>query len=344
MSQSNIEIINEEPRQETNSQTEENKFFGVSTEINTNTSDDVEVEIIDDTPEKDRRPKKSEKVESKVDNDDVDKEISDYSQRASDRIKQIKYEYHEERRAKEQSNRIADEAANRLQTILTENQRLQKMVEQGGQVLNKQAHNNALWAKQSATESYKKAYEEGDADAMVKAQELLAKATLAENQSGNVAQHVQNQVIQTMPEQVLENIQEKKLDPEMQDWSNKNPWFMGTDTQHKRMTAYAMYIDQDLTQNGVNPATQSKEYYAQVDKKMRQQFPSFFGVQATDNSEMVINEETPKRQRQTVVATATRDSGNKKPTQIRLTKTQVALARQLGITAKQYATQLLKEN
>ena len=59
---------------------------------------------------------------------------------------------------------------------------------------------------------------------------------------------------------------------------------------------------------------------------------------------MVINEEAPKRQPQTVVATATRDSGNKKPTQIRLTKTQVALARQLGITAKQYATQLLKEN
>jgi hypothetical protein len=58
---------------------------------------------------------------------------------------------------------------------------------------------------------------------------------------------------------------------------------------------------------------------------------------------MVIDEGTSKRQPQTVVASATRDSGNKKPTQIRLTKTQVALARQLGITPEQYANQLLKE-
>jgi len=344
MSQSNTEIVNEEPKQELKSQTEETKFFGVSTEINTDKSDDVEIEIIDDIPKEDRKPKKSEKIESKVDNDDVDKEISDYSQRASDRIKQIKYEFHEERRAKEQSNRMANEATNRLQTILSDNQRLQKMVDQGGQVLNKQAHNNALWAKQSATESYKKAYEEGDADAMVKAQELLAKATLAENQSGSVAQQVQNQIIQTMPKEAVENVQQKKMDPDMQAWSNKNPWFLGSDPNHKTMTSFAMYIDQDLLQNGIDPLTQSKEYYTEVDKRMRQGFPNFFGVETTNNSEMVINEEAPKRQPQTVVATATRDSGNKKPTQIRLTKTQVALARQLGITAKQYATQLLKEN
>ena len=70
--------------------------------------------------------------------------------------------------------------------------------------------------------------------------------------------------------------------------------------------------------------------------------PTFFGVTSTNETEM-LQEETPKRQPSTVVASATRDSGNKKPTQIRLTQTQVKLARQLGISPEQYANQLLKE-
>ena len=81
----------------------------------------------------------------------VDKEIADYSKRAADRIAKIKYEYHEERRAKEAATRESKEAVQRLQTMMSENQRLQAMVDQGGEVLNKQAHNNALWAKQNAT-------------------------------------------------------------------------------------------------------------------------------------------------------------------------------------------------
>jgi len=346
MSESNTEIINEEPNVNDATQSKEDKFFGVTTEIKGKSSDEVEIEVVDDTPEEDRRPKKSKETDSKVDNDDVDQEISDYSQRAADRINQIKYEYHEERRAKESSDRMAKEAATRLQTIMHENQRLQQMVDQGGQVLNKTAHNNALWAKQSASESFKKAYEEGDADAMAKAQQLLSKATLAENQAGSTAQQVQSQILQNMPvpQQAAQQITEQKLDPDMEKWSQKNPWFMGSEPFHKEMTSFSLYVDQKLNKKGINPATKSEEYYSEVDKEMRKEFPSFFGVQANSNSEMVTIEETPKRQPQTVVASASRDSGNKKPTQIRLTKTQVSLARQLGITPETYANQLLKES
>ena len=76
---------------------------------------------------------------------------------------------------------------------------------------------------------------------------------------------------------------------------------------------------------------------------MRQQFPTFFGVTSTPEVE-ISQEGSPKRQPSTVVASATRDSGNKKPTQIRLSQTQVKLARQLGISPEQYANQLLKES
>ena len=101
-----------------------------------------------------------------------------------------------------------------------------------------------------------------------------------------------------------------------------------------------MYLDQKSEHD---PASNPKDYYAEIDKEMKREFPDFFGVSSDSNSEMVV-EETPKRQPQQVVATATRDSGNKKPTQIRLTKTQVSLARQLGISPEQYANQLLKES
>ena len=337
------EIINEEPNiPETVPQSQEDKFFGQTTEINNDIPEGLEVEIVDDTPEEDRRPKKAEDTTPEIDDEAVDKEISDYSKKAGDRIAKIKYEYHEERRAKEAATRESKEAITRLQTLMSENQKLQTMVEQGGEVLNKQAHNNALWAKQNAQAEFKKAYEEGDADAMSKAQELLSKATLAEQQSPSMAQNLQNQIASNIPiqEPIL---QQPQIDPEMQVWAQKNPWFMGSEPVHKEMTSYAMYLDQSLQAKGVDPASKSEEYYNEVDKAMKLQFPTFFGVTSTNETEM-LQEETPKRQPSTVVASATRDSGNKKPTQIRLTQTQVKLARQLGISPEQYANQLLRES
>jgi hypothetical protein len=341
---SKAEIINEEPNfGESVQQSQEDRFFGRSTEIDNKIPDDLEITIIDDTPKADqgRNPRAGD-TSVEVDDDIVDKEIADYSKRAADRIAKIKYEYHEERRAKESLARESKEAITRLQTLMSENQRLQAMVEQGGQVLNKQAHNNALWAKQNAQAEFKKAYEEGDADAMTKAQEMIARATLAEQQSSNMAQNVQAQVIKNMPVQApVQKTQE--LDPEMKAWSSKNPWFMSTVPEHQEMSSYALTIDQRLRNQGILPEKDASKYYAEVDKNMRKEYPNFFGVQVEQTTDVVYETRTPKRQPSTVVASATRDSGNKKPSQIRLTQTQVKLARQLGITPEQYANQLLKE-
>ena len=340
---SKAEIINEEPNFEgVVPQTQEDQFFGKQTEIDNKIPDDLEVTIIDDTPQEDRRPAKADDASPEVDDDVVDKEIADYSKRAADRISKIKYEYHEERRAKEAAARESKEAVARLQTMMSENQRLQAMVEQGGEVLNKQAHNNALWAKQNAQAEFKKAYEEGDADAMTKAQEMIARATLAEQQSNNMAQSVQAEVTKNMPVQQPAT-QQQELDPDMKAWSSKNPWFMSTVPEHQEMSSYALTIDQRLRNQGINPEEDSQKYYAEVDKNMRNEYPNFFGVQVDQTAEVVSEAETTKRQPSTVVASATRDSGNKKPSQVRLTQTQVKLARQLGISPEQYANQLLKE-
>ena len=320
-------------------QTSEDKFFGVANEINTSPTKDIEVEVIDERPEEDRRPPKVETTEELVDDDSLDQEIADYSKKAGERINKIKYEFHEERRAKEQALRESQEATRALKTLMSENQKLQSVVTQGGDVLNQQALNNAQWAKYNAQEKFKKAYEEGNAEVMAGAQAELAQATLAEQQAGNYAEQLQTNVVSQYvePQQEIE----KPSDPEMDAWSKKNPWFMGTDPAHKEMTSFAMYVDQSLQANGIDPAKDSQKYYSEIDVKMKQQFPNFFGVtqQPMETEEVEI---TPKRQVTNPVAPATRNSG-KSPRKIHLTQSQVALAKRLNITPEQYANQLLKE-
>ena len=346
MSESNQEVQAKDLIDNTeveSTQSQEDKFFGVKTVI-TKQDPELKVEIINDTPSEDQRPARQETIEKPADDETVDKEISDYSERAGKRISKIKYEYHEERRAKEAALRESNEAVNRLKTMMAENQRLKAMVDQGGEALNQQALNNAQWAKQNAQAQFKKAYDEGDADQMAQAQETLAKATIAESQSANYAQSIQKQVADKMP---TPEIQQQKLDPDMEAWSKKNTWFMGTDSNHREMTSYAMAIDQSLKNRGVDPATQSEKYYAEVDVEMRNRFPQFFGVTTQEPvariEPEVQHEETPKRQPSNVVAPATRSTG-KKPRSIRLTQTQVRIAKQLGISNEQYANQLIQES
>ena len=327
-------------------QSMEDKFFGVKTQItkeDSKDSDDLDVEVVSDVPEEDRRAPKQETKDEPVDSDVIDKEIADTSKRAGDRINQIKYEYHEERRAKEAAKRESSEAVNRLKTVMAENQRLSELVNTGGQALNQHAVANAQFAKVSAQEKFKKAYDEGDADAMALAQEELSKATLAEQQAPGYARAMQAQAAQAA-QAVQAQPQIPEPDPAMKAWAGKNPWFMGSEPVHREMTSFAMYVDQKLQAEGVDPVGQAEQYYGKVDEAMKEQFPSFFGVpqQAEAGGEVQIEEE--KRQPSNVVAPATRNSGaNKNPRNVRLTQTQVKLARSLGITPAQYAKQLLKE-
>ena len=288
-------------------QSSEDKFFGVANEVNTSSSNEVEIEVVDDRPPEDIRPDKVETNETPVDDETVDKEITDYSKRAGDRISK-------------------------------------SVVTQGGDVLNQQALNNAQWAKYNAQQKFKKAYEEGDADVMAASQAELAQATLAEQQAGNYAQTMQDNIASQYVEPVQQQQQvEKQPDPDMDNWSNKNPWFMSTVPEHQEMTSYALTIDKRLRNQGVLPEQDSPKYYAEVDKYMRNEYPNFFGVQNVASNETEVVAETPKRQVINPVAPATRNSG-KPPRKIHLTQSQVALAKRLNITPEQYANQLLKES
>ena len=305
-------------------QTIQDQFFGIKNDVVT---DAPEVELEGATNE-------TEATEETI----VEEQQEEQQQSVSSEIEEIKKQLEAEQNAKKAALSAEGEAIEQLKKIAQENQRLQGFVSQGSEVLNQQALNNAQWAKHNAQEKLKKAYDEGDSEAMATAQAEMAQATMAENQAGQYAQAVMQQAARNIPP--VSNIvpEQPKLDPDMQAWADKNPWFMNNaDQQHQRMTSYAMYLDQEIRDEGIDPAGNASLYYNEVDKRMRNQFPTFFGVE-TQATEVVEN--SPK-QPASVVAPSTRSNG-KNPRKVSLSKDQLRVARQLGVSPKAYASQYLK--
>lgn len=283
-------------------------------DVELETSDDFEVEIVDDTPEHDRgRPRRQEGKEPEIPEDD---EISNYSEKVQDRIKKLKFEYHEERRAKEEAERISNEAANALKRLHEENEKLRHTLTKGENALVQQAKVRVQAELDRAKSAYKQAYEVGDTDAIIEAQEKLAALSAQKVQFDRYKpKEAQPQRPPALP------VQQNRPDREAVEWAERNQWF----GKNKRMTSFAMGVHDELVSEGIDP--RSQEYYRRIDQEVRNTFPDQF--------------DSPRQSAGTVVAPASRSS--KTPRKITLTTTQVALAKRLGLTNEQYAAQLLKE-
>lgn len=287
----------------------------------------IELEIVDDTPEEDRgKPRRADDAEPQIPEDD---EVANYSENVQKRIKQLKYEYHEERRRKEEAARLQDEAVSYAKTIYEENQRLKKALEEGEGVLINQAKGRVEAELDKAKSAYKDAYESGDPDALVEAQSKLAELQ-AERLRVN---SYKPQKREAAPAPVETPVQQEvpKPDEHAMRWAEKNDWF----NNDKLMTAYAYGVHEDLVStHGIDPRRSPEIYYERIDQEMRKRFPDKFGEQNI--------EEAPARQTGSVVAPANRSA--KKPRRVQLTSTQVSLAKRLGLSNEQYAAQLLKES
>ena len=136
-------------------------------------NEEVEIEIIDDTPEKDRnKPKRAENLDPQIPDDD---EISKYSGDVQKRIKQLKYEYHEERRQKEEASRTREEAINAASKLMEENKNLRKTLDDGEGILVEQAKGRVEAQLSRAKQEYKEAYESGDPDKLIEALRMRGK-------------------------------------------------------------------------------------------------------------------------------------------------------------------------
>ena len=314
----------------------EDRFFGLKSSVGIDKESNIEVEIVDDRPLEDRKSPKKE-----------DSEVSNLSENANKRIKKLKYDYHEERREKEKAERLRDEAVNYAKRASTENERLNKLLGTGQQELVKQATQKAEFAKQAATQHYKKAYEDGDSNAIAKAQQILTEATLASQQAQYLPQQLANQVLREEQQQQQQQAQQQpvqeqpveipKPDEKAVAWQQDNDWF-GSDEE---MTNFAYGVHTKLVKENVDPT--SKEYYDRVDQRMREVFPQEFETEDSyqEVADPVESRKSPNRP-PNVVAPATRNDGAR-PNKVKLTATQVSLARRIGITPEQYAAELIKE-
>ena len=287
---------------------------------------EFEVDIIDDTPDEDKnKPRRADDAEAQIPEDD---EIANYSENVQKRIKQLKFEYHEERRRKEEAARLQDEAVDYARKVYEENQKLRKTLEEGEGVLVEQAKSRVEAELDRAKAAYKEAYETGDPDKLIDAQEKL---NSLQNEKFRVESYKPKpQQVQEEPVQLQRKPKVPEPDAKTKAWASQNEWF-GNDSE---MTGYAFGVHESLVRQGINPQSQADEYYNRIDQSMRQRFPDKFGGQQV--------EAAPVRQAGSVVAPASRSA--KKPRRVQLTSTQVALAKRLGLTAEQYAAQLLKES
>ena len=282
--------------------------------------DEVEIEVVDDTPPKDRGRKPSEPPEEVT-----DEELEGYSEKVRKRLQHFTKGYHDERRAKEQALRERQELEAYAQKLIEENQNLKGTVNKNQELLVEQAKRTVAAELEDAKRKYKAAYESGDADAVVAAQEELTSAKMKAEKVNNFKPtplQEEKSVVQseyTAP-------QPSTVDEKAEAWRQDNSWF-GTDDE---MTSFALGLHQKLVKQGVDP--RSDEYYDAINKRMRQVFPESFGEADPEP------EEKPKRSN--VVAPATRSTAPKK---IVLTQTQVAIAKKLGVPLELYAKQVAEE-
>ena len=228
--------------------------------------EDYELEVVDDTPKADRNRKPSDPPA-----DVTDEELEDYSEKVRRRIQHFSKGYHDERRAKEQAQREREELERLSQKLLEENKELKSSVNKNQSALLEQAKKNAVVEMEAAKKAYRDAYEAGDTDKVVEAQESLTTAKIKADRLNNFKLPALQE--DDTPDTVGETEsapEPVQVDPKAVAWQEANPWF----NQDIEMTSFALGLHNKLVQEGVNP--QDDEYYERINSRMRQVFPENF--------------------------------------------------------------------
>jgi hypothetical protein len=287
-------------------------------------SNEVEVEVVDDTPEKDRGREASEPP-AEVTED----ELESYSDKVKKRIQHLSKGYHDERRAKEAAAREKEEALRFAQQVYEENKKLKTYANQSNRTATEANKSAAEAELAQARAKFKKAYEDGDADLLAAAQEEIADAKIKINR-------VQDKLVEIPDEDTLQRENKRvysepepaqyRPDPKAQAWQRQNSWF-GSDEE---MTSFALGVHEKLVKQGID--AESDEYYEKLNRRIRQVFPESF-------DDEVVEEKPKKAKPANVVAPATRSTAPKK---IVLTQTQVAFAKRIGVPLEDYAKEIAK--
>jgi len=277
--------------------------------------DDIEIEVVDDTPEEDRGRKPMETAPE----DPTDEELASYKPKERNKIREFHRAYHDERRAKEAASKEKDEALLFAKAVMEENNKLKGSVDESHSALLEQAKKNLATELLEVKKKYKEAFESGDSDAMVEAQDLMTSTKLKSERLNNFKpkplQEDENQL------QTSLNAKTDFVDHKAENWKRANSWW----GQDREMTGFALALHEKLVvEDGVSP--QSDEYYQRIDGRLRQVFPEKFASEKPA--------ETTQRPKANVVASATRSVSAKK---ITLSPREVNIAKRLGVPVELYA-------
>jgi len=281
-----------------------------------------EIEVVDDTPEEDRGRTPMTEPPKEV----TDEELAKYDEGVQKRIKHFTKGYHEERRAKESAEREKDEALRLAQAVLAENKKLKGSVNQNQTALLEQAKKVISGEVETAKRMYREAYEAGDTDKLVEAQEALTTAKIRADKVNNF-RPAPLQVDETPVQITQQPTKAAPVDDKLLAWQDENQWF----GSNKRMTAYALGLHEELVSEGIPSG--SDEYYKRINTDIRERFSDQFGADESVDAK-------PQRTKSNVVAPASRSTA---PRKIVLTQTQVNLAKRLGVPLELYARKVAEE-
>jgi len=248
-------------------------------------------------------------------------ELDSYSKGVQSRIKKLTEKYRQEERDKAEALRVSTQ-------LLEENRKLKGRV----QALDTGYLNEYGSRIESQTDAakrvYKEAYEAGDTDKMLEAQQALSNIAI-ETQRYNTAKARADQQAKVQVQQQQQPVQQpvqqqqQKADPRAQDWATKNEWF----GQDKIMTAAAFALHSQLTEDeGFDPS--SDEYYTEVDRRIRAEFPHKFQASKKSGGGSQVA---------SAGNSASRSTNKQGRRSVKLTHSQVAIAKKLGVPLEEYA-------
>jgi hypothetical protein len=293
---------------------------------------EIDIEIVDDTPEKDRGRKPMATPPEPV----TDDELASYDEKVQKRIKKLGKGYHDERRAKEEAQRMRDEAIRAAQVLANELKKTQEHLHEGSKIFIEQGKNGADIELAAAKKAFKEAYDNGDGEALAEAQQRMAEATLKAEKVKNLRPIEVKETPVQVPEYAPE---QPPQDPKLANWLSKNEWYGGESPEEDEMTGLALTVHNRLAKEFGEKYIGTDEYYEKISSTIQKRFPEYFGSQ----EETSPAEAKPQRRAKpasNVVAPATRSTAAKK---VQLTPTQVQIAKRLGVPLELYAKKVAEQ-
>ena len=298
--------------------------------------DSVEVEIEDTKSEKEEKVEKPApepevevetqaeeplKEEGSQEEKVTEGELEEYGQNVQSRINKITAKYRKEERDRQEATRLA-------QQLLSENEQLKSRMHNLDKGYLTEYGSRLEGQIAAAKRLHQEAHEAGDTEKMFEATEQLSKIAIEQerlrlakqrSELSNIEQPVQGQQVQ--PQQQVQQPPPPPVDPKANAWAEKNEWF-GTD---EVMTYAAFGIHRKLVEEE-NLDPESEMYYKEVDRRIREEFPHKFAIKKTVGSQVA-----------SAGSSASRNSTKQGRRSVKLSASQVAMAKRLNVPLEQYA-------